>query len=90
MAYRSRKRKGMDKNQYTTQSLSLAAAIQTTSTGKLLFVDKSTGEKSSFVFEKTSDMPQIVESFWKKELKVDALSYFESLRYIKARLYSEQ
>jgi hypothetical protein len=79
----------MYKNRYITQSLSLAAAIQTVSTGKLLFVDKGTGEKSSFVFEKTSDLEQIVEKFYKKELLVDAFSYFESLRYLKSYLYSK-
>jgi hypothetical protein len=78
----------MDKNQYITQSLSLAAAIQTASTGKLLFVDKGIGNKSSFVFKKTSELVGIIDKFWKKDLKVDALTYFESLRYIKNRLYS--
>jgi len=80
----------MNKNQYLTTSLSLAAAIQLASDSKLLSVEKYKDRKSSFVFENTPDLSQIIDKFWKKELPLDALSYFETLRYIKSLLYQQE
>ncbi|OGC59952.1 hypothetical protein A3A70_02920 [candidate division WWE3 bacterium RIFCSPLOWO2_01_FULL_42_11] len=79
----------MDQNKYATTSLALAAAIQLASKSKLLAVEKISSKQSSFVFTETPDLPEIVEKFFKKELLLDAFSYFETLRYIKARLYQE-
>ena len=79
----------MDQNKYTTTSLALSAAIQLASKSKLLAVEKISSKQSSFVFNETPDLPEIVEKFFKKELLLDAFSYFETLRYIKARLYQE-
>ena len=80
----------MDKDKYSVTSLALAAAIQLASNGKLLGVEKVSDKQSAFVFEKTSDLVQIVEKFYKKDLLLDAFSYFESLRYIKSILYRER
>ncbi|CAN5118837.1 hypothetical protein BH09PAT1_BH09PAT1_3960 [soil metagenome] len=79
----------MNQNQYITTSLALAAAIQLASQSKLLFVEKTSAKQSSFVFSETSDISEIARKFWAKELLLDAFSYFETLRYIKARLYQE-
>ncbi len=80
----------MNQNKYTTTSLALSAAIQLASKSKLLAVEKISSKQSSFVFNETSDLSEIVERFFKKELLLDAFSYFETLRYIKARLYQEE
>lgn len=77
----------MNQDQYTTTSLALAAAIQLASKSKLLFIEKTSNRHSTFIFSETPDLSEIIEKFWKKELPLDALSYFEALRYIKARLY---
>lgn len=77
----------MDHNKYITTSLALAAAIQLASKSKLLFVEKTSAKQSSFIFNETSDISEISRKFWAKELFLDAFSYFETLRYIKARLY---
>lgn len=80
----------LNQDQYQkTTSLALAAAIQLASNSKLLTVEKISDKQSSFIFENTSDLAQTIDKFWKKELPLDALSYFETLRYIKARLYQE-
>jgi len=78
-----------DKYQKVT-SLALATAIQLASKDKLLRVEKVTDRQFAFVFENTSDVSQIAYKFWNKDLLLDALSYFETLRYIKSRLYSEK
>ncbi len=77
----------MNQNKYTTTSLALATAIQLASKSKLLSVEKISQRQSSFVFIETPDLLEVVEKFFKKDLLIDAFSYFETLRYIKARLY---
>lgn len=80
----------MHENQYVTTSLPLAAAILLVSTSKLLDVDKtSSSQRASFVFSHTDDLPKVIELFWDKSLPVDALSYFETVKAIKSRLYEE-
>lgn len=77
----------MNKNHWKTTSLSLAVAIHVSTDSKLLFVERISEKQSSFVFNSSSQIEQSIERFWRKELLVDALSYFEALRYFKARLY---
>lgn len=77
----------MNQNKYTTTSLALAAAIQAVSQSKLLSVEKTSGRQFTFIFSATSDLPNTIEEFWNRMLFVDALSYFEAMKYIKARLY---
>lgn len=77
----------MNQNKYSTTSLALATAIQLASKSKLLAVEKISFKQSSFVFNETTDLPDVVDKFFKKQLLIDAFSYFETLRYIKARLY---
>ena len=72
-------------SKYSTQSLSLAAAIS-------LFlpikeIDKSNPHKAIFIFEKDPKLEKLIESYWKNELKVSASEYFNQLRNIKTRLY---
>jgi hypothetical protein len=79
-----------NQHQYETSSLALAAAIQLASTSKLQAVEKSRdSSKASFVFNRTSDLDKVIELFWQKALPLDAFSYFETIRYIKSRLYEE-
>lgn len=75
---------------YTTTSLALAAAIQLASNSKLQFIDKSNShERAMFVFNRTDDLDKVIELFWQKSLPLDAFSYFETVKYIKSRLYEE-
>lgn len=81
----------MDKNEYRTQSLCLAAAIQLVSKSKLKAIEKSPQDfKATFVFDYATDIQNIVEQFFQKQLQHDLFSYFESLRYIKSRLYESK
>ena len=77
----------MNNNQYSTQSLALAAAIQLASLSKLQLIDRSQPDRCEFVFDRTSDLDKVIELFWQKALPLDAFSYFETVRYIKSRLY---
>jgi len=70
---------------YKTADLALASAI-------FLFyplesIDRRNPRKSQFVFKRNSQLDELVEGFWRGELKVEPQAYFGALRNIKARLY---
>ena len=75
-----------DKN-YQTSDLCLASAIS-------LFqpiekIDKTNPKRVIFIFQKTNEVESIIEDYWNKELKVEPQSYFQQLKIIKSRIYSE-
>lgn len=75
---------------FRTTSLSLASAINIASQAPLYSIDFPNGShRAEFVFDTEND-PQfqdLISQFWARQLMVDANSYFESLRYLKSRLY---
>lgn len=79
-------------NYFPTQNLALASAIQAISTSKLEYVDFIDPQRAEFVFDRTKDpsFDEIIARFWSKQLPIDASTYFDSLRLIKARLYERQ
>ena len=71
---------------FYTQDLGLATAIS-------LFypldaIDRTKNpNKAQFVFKKDEGLDQLVEAYWKNELKASLIAYFNQLKTIKARLY---
>jgi len=45
--------------------------------------------KASFVFRGGAEIDDIIKRYWKGEIRVEPQNYFNELRSIKARLYSE-
>lgn len=80
------------KDLYRTSSISLATAIQTTGKGSLREIQPVALNKFEFIFstENFTDLQKTVSLFWQKSLPTDALSYFETLRYLKTRLHEEK
>jgi hypothetical protein len=77
------------KNTYHTSDLSLAGVLFLFYT--LNAIEKQPDcRKASFLFERDEHLDQLIEGFWRGELKVDPRKYFEALRIIKARLYSNE
>ena len=76
-----------EKDFYSTADLALASAIFLFHT--LESIDRQNPKKSQFVFKRNRQLDELVESFWRGELKVEPQAYFGSLRNIKARLYGE-
>jgi len=77
-----------EKNFYRTADLALAAVI-------FLFypleaIDKQNPRKAQFLFKRNSELDELIESYWRGELKVEPQAYFNALRVIKARLYGEE
>lgn len=74
---------------WATSDLALATAIS-------LFypievIDRTTNpRKAQFLFKREGEnLDQLIEAYWKNELKVSPLVYFNQLKIIKARLYGE-
>jgi hypothetical protein len=71
-----------------THDLGLATAISLYC--PLEAIDRTNPSKAEFIFKREPELDQIIENFWRKELQVDALTYFNQLKLIKARLYEFQ
>ena len=71
---------------FTTNSLSLAAALSLTF--PIESVDKTDPRKAQFVFKMTPELDEQVNQFWRQEMRVDPLKYFDEIRNIKSRLYA--
>ena len=73
---------------YSTSDLALATALS-------LFypvdsIDRQNPHKAYFLFKRTPDLDQLIEAYWKGEVKVNPAAYFNQLKTIKARLYEER
>lgn len=77
-----------EKDFYKTADLALATAI-------FLFypleaIDRQNPRKSQFLFKRDAELDELIDSYWRGELKVAPQEYFNALRVIKARLYGEE
>lgn len=71
---------------YQTQDLALATTISVYF--PLEGVEKlPNSQKSVFFFKRSPELEQLVEAYWKRELKIEPQLYFAQLRLVKARLY---
>lgn len=77
-----------EKDFYQTSDLALAAVI-------FLFypleaIGRQNPRKAQFLFKRNNQLDELVESYWREELKVEPQAYFNALRVIKARLYGAE
>jgi len=72
---------------YTTSDLGLASAISLFY--PLELIDKTFPSKAKFMFRRNDGLDEVVQAYWKRELQVDPLSYFNQLKAVKVRLYEE-
>lgn len=73
---------------FQTTDLSLAATIALSL--PLDSVDKTIPTKAQFIFKRSKELDELIESYWKRELKVEPQMYFQSLKILKNRLYSSE
>jgi len=78
----------MNRNQdlFSTNDLSLAAAIIATRTSSVSQIDWK-GREAFFQFHNSPTLERVVSKFWNKDLSSDCLTYFEAMRYLKKRLF---
>lgn len=56
---------------------------------KLASLERGDKRKVQFVFERTDGLDGVVDEYWSDRLEVKARSYFDTLKMLKNRLYSE-
>ena len=73
---------------YVTSDLALATTIS------LQFpiqdIDRSNPRKAVFVFLRSPELEELVEGYFRNELKISPQTFFNQLRDIKSRLYAER
>lgn len=78
----------MDKNKsfYETQSLLLGATLISLGI-PLDSVIKTSEGKSTFIFPRQDNLDQILAAFWNKTLQIEPNLLWESIRFLKSRIY---
>lgn len=76
------------RNYVYTYDLGAAAAL--ISAGfKLALLDKTNPNKVQFAFEREAGIERVMDDYWANRLEVKARSFFDNLKMLKNRLYSE-
>jgi len=73
---------------FLTYDMSLAAVLVLLKYD-LVYIDKENPKKVAFVFARQKDIDQDVDKFWNDNIKVKARSYFDTLKMLKNRIYSD-
>lgn len=73
---------------YSTSDLALATAISIFYPVEA--IDRQNPHKAQFLFKRNPELNQLIEGYWRGELKVNPATYFNQLKIIKARLYEER
>ena len=55
----------------------------------ILRLEKITPTKAQFLFKKTIELDKLIESYWNNSLKVNPIEFFNTLKNLKTRIYSE-
>lgn len=53
-------------------------------------IDRTNPRKATFLFKRDEQLDELLESYWRRELKVEPQAYFSQLKAVKARLYAER
>jgi len=77
-----------EKSFYRTADLALSSAIS-------LFypiesIDRQNPKKAQFIFKQDKGLNELIDNYWKGQIKIEPQAYFNALRIIKARLYGEE
>ena len=73
---------------YKTYDLALAAAL--VAAGFTVdSIEKASYGKASFVFDRSDDLDTAVNRYWADGLRVNPKAYFDVIKHLKTRIYSE-
>lgn len=72
---------------FNTSDLGLASALVSAGI-RLSDLDKSNPRRVEFIFEGTDEVLQLVDDYWANNLRVSPLTYFNSMKMLKNRIYS--
>ncbi|MFA5232735.1 MAG: DUF5659 domain-containing protein [Candidatus Paceibacterota bacterium] len=66
-----------------------AAALLVTAGFELIGLDRTNTRKVQFIFNRTKDIEKVVDGYWTNKLQVEARSFFDNIKMLKNRIYSE-
>ncbi|MFA5386306.1 MAG: DUF5659 domain-containing protein [Candidatus Paceibacterota bacterium] len=68
----------------------LGAAASLVSAGfELVSLDKTNPRKVQFIFRRVIGIEKVVDDYWSDKLEVKARSFFDNVKMLKNRIYSE-
>jgi len=73
---------------FTTTDLNLATTLSIFA--PLMSVNKSDPRRVKFLFGKTDFLENLVEKYWRKELKVEPLEFSNQMKALKTRIYASE
>jgi len=73
---------------YATSDLSLATTISLWY--PIDAIDRTNPRKATFLFKRNEKLSELLDSYWRRELKIEPQAYFGQLKAVKARLYGER
>ena len=77
----------MPENKYFKSSdLSLIATLQVFGY-QIEKIERNNSEKVIFAIKQDDKLSELVQAFWSRNLSVEPLQYFESLKVVKSRIY---
>lgn len=74
---------------YSTSDLALATVISLSYPLEVIGKTQNP-HKALFVFNRSKNLNELVDKYWKKELLVEPRTYFDQLKALKNRLYSNE
>ena len=77
-----------DEQVYATYDLGASSALITAGF-YLVSVDKTNLRKAQFIFRKETGIEKVIEDFWADRLDVRGRTFFDNVRHLKNRLYSD-
>lgn len=77
----------MTNEYYSTYDLALVTTISLYH--PIDSIDKDNPRKSIFVFKRSKKLDELIEAYYGRELKIEPQEYFNQLKTIKSRLYSD-
>lgn len=80
--------KNYNSNQYRTYDLALASALVSHGYSIAEIEKTQYSGRSSFIFERTDKLDEIIQAYWADKITVNPKTYFDVLKHIKTRLYS--
>ena len=73
---------------FATYDLGCSAALLTAGF-ELITLDRANQRKTRFVFYRTKNIEKVADDFWTSKLEVKARTFFDNIKMLKNRIYSE-
>ena len=87
---KARERNPFEDNDNFFRSFDLGLSAALISVGfSLVSLDRENLRKVQFVFRRGDGMDEVVDAYWADRLEVKSRTYFDTLKMLKNRLYSE-